>query len=888
MTSGAPSGRGGNPPVAHSSAAAVAKSGAGAGRAGAPIAGAPIAGPRLAPTAARAIKTAIALAGGREVCFACQVDANELIVSARAVARGDSNSVLALPGFARRGEMLVHNHPSGNLEPSGPDLEIAARMHDDGIGFGIVDNAAERVYVVVEVPRAVDVKPLDADDTAALLGPDGPIAKSLGRYEDRPSQREMASRIAELYSKGGIGLLEAGTGVGKSLGYLIPALRWAAANGERTIVSTNTITLQEQLVGKDLPFLEEALTDQPVRFALLKGWRNYVCLQRLDHARASSTSLFDDGARADLEMIDGWAARTKDGSLADLPSAPRPDVWDEVAAEGDLCTRLRCPHFNRCFVFTARRAAAEADVVVVNHHLLMADLAVRRASQNWSESAVLPSYARLIIDEGHHLEDAASAHLASTASRRGILRLLSRLERKGRGLLPTLEQRLAQSNDLLSTASLDLVRVRLYGATAAARQTTERLFDVLDEWMTRRSDTQVRLTWKFDDDEIWRGGLTRALDDMLRELDALSDGLILVRDRIETDERKAEELATVLGELRGAVRRLENAGDALRGALRPGPDSDERVRWIEARGGSGAGDDTDGGGRERARHVGVASVPLNLAPILRDDLFRRVETCIVTSATLAVGDGFGFIAGRLGLDEDDVEPTTAVLGSPFDYATQAVLAIPTDLPIPSSGEGSHVEAVAGVAADLIRAAGGGVFLLFTSHRDVKEAARLLRAAGIEKDWPLLVHGEDSRDAILRRFRAHGDAVLVGTASFWEGVDVPGRALRGLLLARIPFRVPSEPITAAHCEAIEAAGGDAFATYMVPHAALRLKQGFGRLIRSTEDRGAVVICDPRVVRKGYGAALLAGLPPARRIDGPWAKLRPELEKFYRATETSTHG
>jgi ATP-dependent DNA helicase DinG len=847
----------------------------------------PVTGARLAAGAARAIRTAIALAGGREVCFTCTIDATGIVVTARAVARGDSNSVLALPGFARRGEMLVHNHPSGQLDPSGPDLDIAARMHDDGIGFAIVDNTAERLYVVVEVPRATEVKPLDADATAALLGPDGPIAKHMGRYEDRPSQREMASRIAKLYTQGGIALLEAGTGVGKSLGYLVPALRWAAANGERTIVSTNTITLQEQLVTKDLPFLETALDDQPVRFAMLKGWRNYLCLQRLDHARAAATSLFDDGSMADLEMIDGWAARTSDGSLADLPQPPRPDVWDEVAAEGDLCTRLRCPHFERCFVFSARRTAAQADVVVVNHHLLMADLAVRRASQNWTEAAVLPSYSRLIIDEGHHLEDAASSHLAATASRRGILRLLSRLERKGRGLLPTLEMRLAQSHDLLSTASLDLVRVRLYGTTTAARRTTEQLFDVLDQWMTRQAETQVRLTDRFDDDAVWREGLSAALDDLLRDLDALSDGLILVRDRIETDERKAEELATVLGELRGVIRRLESAGDALRNALRPGGDAHERIRWIEVRGG-GPTEEGEGGARDRARHVGVASVPLDLAPILREDLFRRLETCVVTSATLAVGDGFGFIASRLGLDQDDVEPATALLDSPFDFSTQAVLAIPTDMPVPGSGDGSHVGRTVEVAADLVRAAGGGVFLLFTSHRDVREAARLLRELGVERDWPLLVHGEDSRDAILRRFRAHGDAVLVGTASFWEGVDVPGRALRGLLLARIPFRVPSEPITAAHCEAIESAGGDAFMDYMIPHAALRLKQGFGRLIRSTTDRGAVVICDPRVVRKGYGAALLAGLPPARRLEGPWGALRPDLEAFYRATNSVLRG
>ncbi len=844
-------------------------------------------GERLAAPAARAMRAAIALAGGREVCFTCQVDEHGVVVAARAVARGDSDSVLALPGFARRGEMLVHNHPSGVLQPSGPDLDIAARMHDEGVGFGIVNNAVERIYVVVEVPQANARTPIDPAETADLLGPDGPVARHLGRYEDRPSQREMAARVARLYSMGGIGLIEAGTGVGKSLGYLVPALRWAAANGERTVVSTNTITLQEQLVGKDLPFLAEALDDQPVRFALLKGWRNYVCLQRLDHARASSATLFESGATDELAMIGDWSERTVDGSLADLPQPPRPDVWDEVSAEADLCTRLKCPQFDRCFVFKARKHAAQADVVVVNHHLLMADLAVRRASQNWTDAAVLPSYSRLVIDEGHHLEDAASSHLAATASRRGIMRLLARLERKGRGLLPALEMRLGQSNDLLSTASLDLVRVRLYGTTTAARHSAERLFDVLDSWMARQSDAQVRLTDRFDDDTVWREGLSTALDDMLRELDALGDGLILVRDRIETDEQKAEELAPLMGELRGVIRRLENAGDALRGALRPGVDAHERVRWIEVRGGTSE-ESADGVTRERQRHVGVASVPLDLAPVLREDLFRRIETCVVTSATLAVGDGFDFIARRLGLDEDDVEPDTAALDSPFDFATQAVLAIPTDVPLPAAGDRAHVERTVEIAADLVDSARGGVFVLFTSHRDVRDAARLFREMGADKHGPLLVHGEDSRDSILRRFRAHGDAVLVGTASFWEGVDVPGRALRGLVLARIPFRVPTEPITAAQCEAIEAQGGDAFTSYMVPHAALRLKQGFGRLIRSTADRGAVVICDPRVVRKAYGAALLSGLPPARRIDGPWAVLKPELDAFYRATESAVRG
>ena len=347
----------------------------------------------------------------------------------------------------------------------------------------------------------------------------------------------------------------------------------------------------------------------------------------------------------------------------------------------------------------------------------------------------------------------------------------------------------------------------------------------------------------------------------------------MVRERLETDTRRAEELAPLLDEVSGVSRRLANAADALRSALRPGAEASRRVRWIEAAGG---GSETGAGGR----NVSVASVPLDLAPILREDLFRSVETCVVTSATLAVGDGFAFVEQRLGLDQrrrraGDGDPPVAVRLS----RAQAVLAIPSDFPAPNEDGPLHFRRTVQAGADLIEAAGGGVFLLFTSHRDVREAAQVLRALGAEGRWPLLVHGEAPRDVLLRRFREQGDAVLVGTASFWEGVDVPGRALRGLLLSRIPFRVPTEPVTAAQCEAIEAAGGDAFAEYMVPHAALRLKQGFGRLIRTATDRGAVVLCDPRVLRKSYGRALLSGLPPARRIEGAWAALRAALTAFY---------
>ena len=822
------------------------------------------------------MRAAIRLAGGREVCFVSTLDEDGVVQTARVVARGNVASVLALPGFARRGEMLLHNHPSGLLEPSGADYDVAARMHDDGIGFGIIDNDATALYVVVEVPRAEQRTLLDPQSVAHDLGPGGPIAREHGRYEDRQSQRVMAATIARVYNTGGVGLLEAGTGVGKSLGYLVPALRWAAANGERTIVSTNTINLQEQLVGKDLPFLARALTDQRVRFALLKGWRNYICKARLEQAAAGAAQLFDDGMAAEVKALVTWAERTSDGSLADLPTPPRPEVWDEVSAEADNCTRMKCAHFEQCFVFKARRAAAEADVIVVNHHLLLADLAVRRAAQNWDDAAVLPAYGRLVVDEGHHLEDAAATHLGCTVTRRGLQRLVNRLDRRGKGLLPALGTRLSASNDLLSTASLDLVESRLEPAVQGLRDKSGMLFEMLDTFIGEAGQPVVRLSHSFASDPIWKAGLTRALEDTLGEIEMLRDGLRLVRERIEGSSTLDEALTPLLNELRSVTRRLETAGDGLRRGLAPPPD-DDSVRWVEVRG--------------RERSIVVSSVPLDLAPILREDLFKRLDSIIVTSATLTASRGgvagdvrqFDFLAQRLGLDDPELTPTTAVFPSPFAYDTQSLLAIPTDVPAPNVDADGHRNAITRIVLDVADAADGGLFVLFTSHREVRQLATELRARGIERRWPLLVHGEESRDALLGRFRASGRAILLGTASFWEGVDVPGDALRGLVIAKLPFRVPTEPVTAAQCEAIVARGGDAFVEYMLPHASLRLKQGFGRLIRSSTDRGVVVIGDSRVVTKRYGKGLLDALPPAHRAIGRWQQIVERVREFYPARD-----
>jgi ATP-dependent DNA helicase DinG len=489
---------------------------------------------------------------------------------------------------------------------------------------------------------------------------------------------------------------------------------------------------------------------------------------------------------------------------------------------------------------------------------------------------VIPPYTRLVIDEGHHLEDAAAAHLGASTTRRGLQRLLSRLARTqssrkgGRGLLAALEERLRINRDeIFNAASLEMLHERILPAVDAAREKGGVVFDLLDIYLKESGQPVARLTDEFDSHQIWRAGLGTALEDLIRETALLTDSIGLIRQRLEAEAVRDEALSALVSELRGAGRRLEGVAEALYGALAPGSDAHRRIRWVETRGKDG--------------NVGVTWVPLDLAPILRDDLFDRLRTTIVTSATLSTNSRFDFLAGRLGIDQLGIPPVTESFPSPFDFRHQAILAVPTDTPAPNVDPSGHFRAVVRMIVEFTAASDGGIFVLFTSHRDVRQAAVELRALGLAADRPLLVHGEESRDTLLGMFRESGRAVLLGTSSYWEGVDVAGHALRGLLIAKLPFRVPSEPLTAAHCEAIARRGGDPFGEYMIPHAALRLKQGFGRLIRSKTDRGAIVIADPRVVTKSYGQSLLGALPPARQILVNWDDVARQLLRFYAVSQ-----
>ncbi|HEY8470645.1 MAG TPA: helicase C-terminal domain-containing protein [Longimicrobiales bacterium] len=821
----------------------------------------------LTAEASRRMREEIARARGNEVCFICEVGDAGDVREPRVVARGHGHAVPAAVAGAAAGMLVVHNHPSGVLDPSDADLAVAAALHERGVGLAITDNSARELYVVVEPVRPRELERLDEAAIEEALAPAGALARWHPGYEDRPTQREMAVLVARTYNEGGIALAEAGTGTGKSVAYLLPAIRWAALNHERTIISTNTINLQEQLVGKDLPLLRRAL-GEPFRFALVKGRRNYISIRRARLAAAAESSLFSDAERVELSAILDWLKETKDGSLQDLPFTPSPEVWDEVASESDVCLRAKCPHFEACFYQRARRDAATADVLVVNHHLLFSDLAVRRAQDNYTAPAVLPPYRRVILDEAHNLEDAATAHLGASVSRRGLERLLARLDRRGRGVLHAVEARLLEGPaDLLQQDALDRISGQLRPAVEQARRRAADLFGRLEARVARTEEGMLRLG---DGAEVDDEGSGEALESLTVVLTELAAGLQALSERIALDTGWRAAMEEQLLELEALAERIRAVVDGLRLALLPGRDPDPLVRWLERR----------GGGQGREPNVLACAAPVDLSDALREALFERVDTAILTSATLATCDGFEFLRSRLGL-RGGLRVQEATFASPFDYSTQAQIMIPTDLPEPRGEAHAGFDfATAEVVEDVVEASDGGVFVLFTSYRSLRVVAAELRRRGLDARWPLFVQGEGPRSRLVQSFTASGRGVLLGVSSFWEGVDVPGEPLRALVLTKLPFKVPSEPLTAARIEAIEREGGNAFYEYMLPQAALRLKQGFGRLIRSRTDRGVVVLLDRRVVTRGYGRYLLESLPPAPVRVAAWADLVEEIRAFYR--------
>jgi len=621
------------------------------------------------------------------------------------------------------------------------------------------------------------------DEMDALFGADGPLAQRIPGFSLRPQQAEMATAVAATLETGGVLITEAGTGTGKTFAYLVPAL----VSGRKVIVSTGTRNLQDQLFHRDLPTVRKALAVS-ADVALLKGRSNYLCLHRLENA------LLDPGSRrrelaGDLAKVRDWSTVTRSGDVAELRGVEeRAPVWPLVTSTTDNCLGQDCPVYARCHLVEARRRAQEADLVVVNHHLICADFALH--DDGFGE--LLPAADAVVVDEAHQLPEVAGNFFGQSVSGRQLLELGRDAEleyRRDAGDQPELPERSAA----LEKAVRDL---RLLFGVEPRR----------GAWAEVENDARV---------QYGLGAVHEALAGLGQVLEALAGrgkGLDSCRER-----------SVRLGGLLDAV---------------SSPDGEDAIRWFET----------------YPQSFRLNRTPLEIAETLRRHMERLARGWIFTSATLAVGGRFEHFQRQMGLEQAQ----TACWGSPFDYPHQALWLVPRGLPDPNRPD--YTDAVVEIAVPVLEASRGRAFLLFTSHRALQRAAHLLAN---RVPFPLLVQGEAPKNHLLERFRRLGDAVLLGTSSFWEGVDVRGEALSCVIIDKLPFASPGEPVLQARIEALRRQGGNPFMELQVPQAAISLKQGAGRLIRDERDRGVLVLCDPRLLSRPYGQVFLASMPPMAR-------------------------
>jgi ATP-dependent DNA helicase DinG len=671
---------------------------------------------------------------------------------------------------------------------------------------------------VPEIPPVPGVVTLQ-DAATAAFSPAGPLARAMPDFEPRAGQVEMAAAVAQVFERGGVLLAEAGTGTGKTLAYLVPAI----LSRERVLISTGTKNLQEQIYFKDIPALREAL-GIPFTATCMKGRANYLCLHKLDQLQDGAGPAVHD---VFLPMIREWSARTEIGDRAELRDLPEDlAFWNEVSATADTCVGAECPRYEDCFVTRMRQRAAASDVVIVNHHLLCADASIRQNAYG----EVIPACSRAIIDEAHQLEDIATQHFGLSVSNYRFEELARDVEKvAASGAIEELSDRqeIAKVLERVRDHARAFFTELAFAHRGDGRMKSEERVRATDESLGQTRDAAAHLTGALDVLEA-----TLALIKPVRLPPSPPRGFggtgqpDPAADETDADDARedVQALARRAGELRTELRFLLRGGD------------DEYVYFVEFRG----------------RGIFLRASPIDVSSIVRELLIDKMRTTVLTSATLTVDGGFDYIRARLGIGHAD----QVRLPSEFDFARQAILYLPQRMPDPR--DAGFPLAAGHQVVEILKRTRGRAFVLFTSYATMRAVQAIAEMA---LDYPILAQGSAPRSQLLDQFRETPHSVLFATASFWQGVDVVGDALSCVIIDKLPFASPGDPITAARIDAIRARGGDPFGEYQVPLAILALQQGLGRLIRHRRDRGVLAVLDPRLRTKGYGRRFIASLPPA---------------------------
>lgn len=794
----------------------------------------------------------ISESGGNEVFFRGIPDGEGIVSEVEVIARGNSSSVAALLNMMRKNEVIIHNHPSGVLIPSDEDVSISSMYGEVGGASYIVNNAVDDIYVIVPLKEFIKI---DIDE---YFGENGVIHKNFGKFEVRREQYEMAKSIENSMNENKKLIVEAGTGTGKTIAYLLPTLLYAIENNLKVIVSTNTINLQEQLVNKDIPLLKKIINED-FNYQIVKGRGNYLCKRKLYNIDVTEKETDTEEEKAEKNIIRNlidWDKNvTRTGDRNELKYEISNSIWEKVNSEVDMCKGVKCPHYSKCHFFKARKNVADATLLIVNHHMFFADLAIRNQTGFYTNYSILPNYDIVVFDESHNIEDTARNYFTFETSKISFGRLMGNIYNRrvvnssNGGAIIRL---MTYLNESLSSEEYEKVDELKEDAIAELNVFYDKGIDIFDKliYLFSENNDNREIKIKIDKQKMRSNKAFRKVMEINSQFKESYGNLVIRINKFlnTVSNYNLEDKEGFLFEFSRYYERLKQYYKKFEFILEGKEEG--YVYWANV--------------TTIRPNVKLYATPFDISDELNDNLFTKMDRMVFTSATLAVDNKFDYYKKSIGLmKENRRKIDERIVKSPFDYEKQMKVYIPEDALDPTNIE--FLRDLEEFIEGVIKNTKGHCFLLFTSYSALNFLYNQLKSHFSEKEYTLIKQNDFPRHEMIEIFKNSKNPILFGTDSFWEGVDVQGEQLQSVIITKLPFKVPNDPVTEAIIENIRKNGQNPFNDYQVPQAVIKFKQGVGRLIRSKTDSGNIIILDNRIIKKMYGKKFLSALPRNKVVE-----------------------
>ena len=795
----------------------------------------------------------IAESGGNEVFFRGIPDGEGIVADVEVIARGNSSSVAALLNMMRKNEVIIHNHPSGVLIPSDEDVSISSIYGEVGGASYIVNNAVDDIYVIVALKEFIKI---DVDE---YFGENGAIHRNFGKFEVRREQYEMAKFIENSVNENKKLIVEAGTGTGKTIAYLLPTLLYAIENNLKLIVSTNTINLQEQLINKDIPLLRKII-DEDFNYQIVKGRGNYLCKRKLYNIDVTEKETDTEEEKTEKNIIRNlidWDKNvTRTGDRNELKYEISNSIWEKVNSEVDMCKGVKCPYYSKCYFFNARKNVADATLLIVNHHMFFADLAIRNQTGFYTNYSILPNYDIVVFDEAHNIEDTARNYFTFETSKISFGRLMGHIYNRrvmvNSSNAGAIVRLMAYLNESLSSEEYEKTDELKEDVIVELNTFYDKGIDIFDKliYLFSENNDNREIKIKIDKQKMRSNKAFREVMEINSQFKESYGNLVIRINKFlnTVNNYDLEDREGFLFEFSRYYERLKQYYKKFEFILEGKEEG--YVYWANV--------------TTVRPNVKLYATPFDISDELNDNLFTKMDRMIFTSATLAVDNRFDYYKKSIGLmKENRRKIDERIVKSPFNYEKQMKVYIPEDALDPTNIE--FLRDLEEFIEGVIKSTKGHCFLLFTSYSALNFLYNQLKSRFSEKEYTLIKQNDFPRHEMIEIFKNSKNPILFGTDSFWEGVDVQGEQLKSVIITKLPFKVPNDPVTEAIIENIRKNGQNPFNDYQVPQAVIKFKQGVGRLIRSKTDSGNIVILDNRIIKKMYGKKFLTALPRNKVVE-----------------------